>query len=292
MNELFLKNKSTGRSYRVLGPVYETPGVWCATAADPEWGECFVKILRCGADSADRQQRLRWAEQEAKTMLKAAKCTDRVPKLYDHWYDSGKMEYVLVMQKLQGQTLRQWMKEHPLKIDERAVFLRSLIVGQLARILCDIHAKLPGISHMDLKPENVLLHLDAERKWQVELIDFGTAAQIFSVGVGTPGYQAPEQTSLQNTIPGSGEAKDVFSLGIIWYELLTGKDAVDIRREFRASWDAPEWKARPSMPQQVLDTSRGKYHQRLFERMTAYDPEKRPTLAEVARGIPQGRKSR
>lgn len=294
MNTICVTNKNTGRSYQAVGPIYETDFVWCGTAEDAELGECFVKLIRYGAYTADRQKLAQeWAQREATTMEKAAKCTDRVPKLYDHWNNRNDKTYVMVMQKMPGYSLREWMKRHPIrKLDEQTVFVRSLIIRQLAQILHDIHFRIPGISHRDLKPENVMIRLDDRHRWQVSLIDFGTAGLPFSVGVGTTGYQAPEQKSLQGTLPGSGASKDVYALGIIWYELLTGKSAADIDIEFLSSLDEPEWEFRPSMPQAVLDTATGRNHQQLFEKMTAFNPAKRPALDQVVRNIPQRRNYR
>lgn len=292
MNMRSIRNQATGRCYQINGPVYETPAVWCGTGTDPQYGDIFVKLLHYGHLPQEKQrQTLQWARDEANTMIRAAKCTDKVPKLYDHWDDRRQKMYVLVMQKMPGMTLRQWMRKKPLtQYDEKTVWLRSIILRQLAEILRDIHAQIPGISHRDLKPENVMIWLDADHKWQVGLIDFGTAALNYSVNAGTYGYQAPEQMTLSGTIMGSGAAKDVFSLGILWYELLTGKSGEDLAAEFVPSYDQPDWEERPALPTQVTATRTGRNHQRLFEKMTSFDPGKRPTLEQVVQNIPLGRK--
>ena len=124
------------------------------------------------------------------------------------------------------------------------------------------------------------------------VIDFGTAALNYSVRVGTYGYQSPEQVSLQSTIMGSGEAKDVFSLGMMWYELLTGTPANELYRQFRIDTQEQRWLSRPSLPDQIRATAEGERYNRLFEKMTAFDPAKRPSLRDVVNNIQYRRKTR
>ena len=282
MRQITVINRASGRSYCFTGPIYETPTVWCGTGKDPQLGDLFVKILRYDRSTPEGQERQRIARQEAQVMLRVSQCTDRVPKLYDHWDDRSAGSYVLVMQKMPGTDLRRWLKNRPAhKINDQTVWLHSLLLRQTAQILQDIHKKIPGISHRDLKPENIMVWKDEQKHWQVGLVDFGTAALHYSVQVGTEGYQAPEQITLQDTIMGTGEAKDVFSLGIIWYELLTLTPVDDLLYEFYPDYDNRRWESRPVFPPELLATRNGKRYAALFEKMTDYDPSRRPTLRDV-----------
>ncbi len=292
MHTICVTNPTKRSTYQVTGPIHETDYVWCGTAENEKYGKCFVKLLHYGKMIPQEQRlALTWAEKEAEIMLSITECTDRTPKLYDHWNDRKNGTYVLVMEQLPGITLDKWMKTHSLsKKDETTLFVRSLLVRQLAQILADIHSNIPGISHRDLKPQNVMISKDEQNHWQVRLIDFGTAGQNFSVGGGTTGYQAPEQLSLEGTIPGTGAAKDMFALGIIWCQLLSGQSADDIRWAFIQDFDAPRWAETPTLPDWVNACQLGPHYQELFQSMTDFNPKKRPAFHDVVLSIPKRRK--
>ena len=94
---------------------------------------------------------------------------------------------------------------------------------QVAEALAAVHNH--QIIHRDLKPANILL----DRSGQALLTDFGLARELETdvkltmdgIVVGTPSYMSPEQASGQNS--GLGPAADIYSLGIVLYEMLTGK---------------------------------------------------------------------
>jgi serine/threonine-protein kinase len=99
------------------------------------------------------------------------------------------------------------------------------IISEVGSALDAVHAA--GILHRDLKPANVFVSGDIDAEFTVKLLDFGIAkfldgsAPTTSAGVlvGTPGYMSPEQ--------GAGEAlartSDVYALGVLSFELLTGR---------------------------------------------------------------------
>jgi len=124
-----------------------------------------------------------------------------------------------VTEYFEGQTLRQWMLDHPKRNLET---VRS-IVEQIAKGLRVFHRK--EILHQDLKPENILI----DQNGTIKIIDFGSA-RVAGVEetqavvdrptlVGTEGYTAPEYHQGQRGTTRS----DIFSIGVIAYELLTGQ---------------------------------------------------------------------
>lgn len=133
-------------------------------------------------------------------------------------YDFGEQSpwYYLVMPYVDGCTLRDYLFRHKqLTLEETASFL-----SQIASALQYAHDH--GVVHRDVKPSNILLRQDG----YAYLVDFGLAkamqgAEVLtSAGamVGTPEYMAPEQS---NGL--SDYRSDIYSLGIILYQMLTGQ---------------------------------------------------------------------
>src|SRR5688572_13556043 len=127
--------------------------------------------------------------------------------------------HFLVMQYVDGRTLRALIDDGPVRLDLAASILR-----QLGSALEIAHSK--GVIHRDLKPENIMLQKLGDGRKIVKLIDFGVARVEASavstdtavIGVaGTPSYMAPEHLS-GKPVP----ASDIFSLGVIAFEMLTG----------------------------------------------------------------------
>ena len=118
-----------------------------------------------------------------------------------------------VMERLEGVCLADLINDGPMEV-RRAVE----IVRQMASALHAAHER--GIVHRDVKPENVILTTRAGRADHVKILDFGLA----KLGhddlrvIGTPEYMSPEQGRAR----GVDRRSDVYSLGIVLYELLTG----------------------------------------------------------------------
>jgi serine/threonine-protein kinase len=139
-------------------------------------------------------------------------------------FEAGEQDGVayLTMRYIEGQTLSRLLATGPLRSTDAARML-----GRLARAIHYAHTQ--RILHRDLKPSNVLLDRDGEP----HITDFGLAKLLRQPGdmdprltlsgsiVGTPAYIAPEQVSGRR---GSiGPASDVYALGVILYEMLTGR---------------------------------------------------------------------
>lgn len=134
-------------------------------------------------------------------------------------YDNEKPSRVyMVMEWVEGKLLRQVMREQRTMPEERAVKIAVNILGALQHI----HSR--GVAHRDLKPENIMVD-DEDR---IKLIDFGIASKSdarrltfakLSAVMGTPDYISPEQVKGKR---GDGRS-DLYAMGVILYEMLTGK---------------------------------------------------------------------
>ncbi len=142
---------------------------------------------------------------------------------------SSSSRHVLVMELVEGETLRERLKAGGISAREAVD-----VAAQIARGLAAAHAK--GIVHRDLKPENVVVARDG----RVKILDFGLAKlspqagagdDLTSAGTrsllteagavfGTVGYMSPEQVRGE---PVDGRS-DIFSFGTILYEMLAGKN--------------------------------------------------------------------
>jgi len=191
-------------------------------AKDPALGrEVAIKVLPDAfADDADRLARF---EREAKAL--AALNHPNIAQVYGF----EKNPAALVMELLEGRTLRDVLSEGPLPA-RKAIDCGA----QLARGLAAAHDR--GIIHRDLKPENVFVLTDG----RVKILDFGLARQVDApisgatqtmtaafrgtdpgTVMGTVGYMAPEQV---RGAPLDHRA-DLFALGALIYEMISGQRA-------------------------------------------------------------------
>jgi serine/threonine-protein kinase len=141
-------------------------------------------------------------------------------RVFDFGYTDDNQAY-LVMEFLDGESLATRIAiQHRLSEQDAVRIIRSL-TGALGAA----HAK--GIIHRDLKPDNIFLVPDPDLGERAKILDFGIAKLTEAKGntmtgvlMGTPLYMAPEQAQSASTID---QRADLYSLGCIFYELLTGK---------------------------------------------------------------------
>jgi serine/threonine-protein kinase len=139
------------------------------------------------------------------------------PKVMRVYGGEKRSRIYMVMEWCNGRLLRQILAEGRIDQD-RAIRIAIAILDALEYI----HAN--GVVHRDLKPENIMV--DAEDN--IKLIDFGIAGDLaarrltyanFTATLGTPDYISPEQVKGKR---GDGRS-DIYAVGVILYEMLTGK---------------------------------------------------------------------
>jgi serine/threonine-protein kinase len=195
-------------------------------------------------------------------------------------YDIAEVDgqHFLSMEYIDGEDLASLIKRIGYLSNEKALdILRQLIFGLLA-------APEKGVLHRDLKPANIMI----DGHGRVRITDFGLAiaaaeeesdaAEI----LGTPAYMAPEQFAGK----GATTRSDVYSLGLVFYEVCTGKRAFTgtTVAELRQQKEGPAPRA-PSEIRQGIDP----VVERLILRCIERDPRARPaSVAQLAMALPGG----
>ncbi|WP_422123554.1 Stk1 family PASTA domain-containing Ser/Thr kinase [Planococcus sp. X10-3] len=169
-----------------------------------------IKLLRY--DFSNEEELRRRFQREALSTTSLAH--PNIVNIFDVGED-GAIPY-LVMEYVPGKTLKEYIIEHSPIAPERAVKIMTQLASALA------HAHHNQIVHRDIKPQNILM--DAEGN--VKISDFGIAMALSATSytqtnsvLGTVHYLSPEQARGGNATKKS----DIYSLGIVMYELLTGR---------------------------------------------------------------------
>ena len=148
--------------------------------------------------------------------------------MYDYGLTDTNISY-MVFEYVSGETLKEVVMQGETMEPERAV----AILRQCLSSIQEAHAM--GILHRDVKPDNIMLYEHVGRRDQVKVLDFGIAKPMLEESqmtnadltqdgtlLGTPRYMAPEQLKGEQM----GPAADIYSLGLVAYELLSGTKAI------------------------------------------------------------------
>ena len=206
--DLELKGEAL-RGYRLLEQIGEGAFGVVHRAVQPQVGrEVAIKAIH--PDLANHPDFVRRFEREAQLVARLEH--PHIVPLYDYWREPDAA--YLVMRLLRGGSLDDLIEQGPIDASQAAG-----IFDQVAAALSAAHGQ--GVVHRDVKPGNVLL----DEQGNAYLTDFGVALDAGSpektMGTmlrGTPAYLSPEQIRLEPASPRS----DVYALGIVLYEMLTG----------------------------------------------------------------------
>jgi len=230
--------------------------VWMAEQDRPVRRRVALKIIKLGMDTKEVVARF---EQERQALA-----------MMDHpniarVFDAGATEQgrpFFVMELVRGVKITDYCDEQGLSVEERiGLFIQVCHAVQ--------HAHQKGVIHRDLKPSNVLVTVN-DGKAVPKVIDFGVAKATlgrltdgtlftqFEQMIGTPLYMSPEQAEMSSLDVDT--RSDIYSLGVLLYELLTGSTPIDMATMARAGMGEIRRlirEADPPRPSQRLKTLDG-----------------------------------
>ncbi len=193
--------------------------VWLARHLRLQGKQVAIKVLHTKAGGLSEEQLVRF-KREADVATRIGH--PNIVEVHDYNTLPGGAPY-LVLEYLQGESLASRLRFGTMGVDEATLILRQ--VGSALDASHQI-----GVVHRDLKPDNIFL-VPTPMGTQVKVLDFGISKVVDSttvqtadaVLVGTPQYMSPEQAVGQNS--DVGPQTDVFALGSIAYEMLSGQPA-------------------------------------------------------------------
>jgi eukaryotic-like serine/threonine-protein kinase len=258
-------------------------------AVDKKLGRTVViKVLP--PDLTVKEANLKRFEREAR--LASSLDHPNICTIYDLG-EQGNVHYI-AMQYIEGRNVRQLVNGRPLELKSAL-----LIAIQVADALAAAHAR--GIIHRDIKSSNVMV----TDSGQVKVLDFGLAklldeetahtqgvhqTQLTEIGVpyGTPTHAAPEQARGDRV----DSRADIFSAGVLLYELLTGtwpfrgKTSIDVRHAVLHDQPKPLAETRPGyVPprlQQILDRALAKEPRDRYQKIAEFRDDLKSVLHEVS----------
>ena len=185
---------------------------------------CALKVLAPGEQADKDPDFFKRFFREASTVAKLTHPNSVT--IFDYGKDEDLGIYFIAMEYLDGRTLHRVLHEEGALEEARA----NRIAQQICRSLAEAHGF--GLVHRDLKPGNVLLLDRSGEKELVKVLDFGLVKDISAKGddltqtglfIGSPKYTAPEQVMGTEI----SVRADIYSLGVLLYELVCGKPPFD-----------------------------------------------------------------
>jgi eukaryotic-like serine/threonine-protein kinase len=207
--------------------------VYLADQLEPIRRTVAVKVIKPGMDSRNIVARF-----ESERQVLALMDHPYIASIFDAGTTSSGRPF-FAMEYVHGTRITDFCDQNSLTVPERLELL--ILVAQAIQ-----HAHQKGIIHRDIKPSNVLVTFVGESPVP-KVIDFGIAKAIsgqlsgktvytaFELLIGTPEYMSPEQASMATNDVDT--RSDIYSLGVLLYELLTGTTPFDTNRLFKSGLD-------------------------------------------------------
>jgi len=255
--------------------------VYLAQQIEPMQRKVALKIIKAGMDTREIIARFE-AERQALALMDHP----NIAKVLDGGATATGRPY-FVMELVQGVPITKYCDQDHLSTDQRLKLFEQ--VCQAVQ-----HAHQKGVIHRDLKPSNILVQPgEPGQQPMPKVIDFGVAKALgqrltsktlftgYAQMVGTPAYMSPEQAQLSGL--DADTRSDIYSLGALLYELLTGHTPFDRKRLWEAGVDEVRRIIReeePARPSTRLTTLAAEEQNALAKRRQAEPPE----LIRLVRG--------
>jgi serine/threonine-protein kinase len=206
-------------------------------AEDTALGDILVAVKFLSQTLLSHRMRERF-EREAKTCAQLGQRSIHIVRVTDYGIDEAGVPFY-VMEHLEGKSLSEVISRPSFSLRQFLTLIRQICLGlHCAHQGIQIEGKTYPIVHRDIKPSNILVSQNDSMGELVKILDFGIAKMLESEGnqtqcfMGTLAYSSPEQMEGQELDARS----DIYSLGIMMFQMLTGKMPLNVDTHSFGGW--------------------------------------------------------